>query len=172
MIRVVVQTQANHLASLAAHVVQLQQDGRAVVYVTANRPCQVVVKALLAAGADVDAVTFIDTVTRSDGSIPTDPPKNAFFLQSPTMLEMVAMRVEQALARSGQAGHMVLDSLNALQLYNGLSLVQEFSHYLTNRLRTRGVSGDLIVLGTAEGEFLQQAIAGFTDASHHLEAES
>lgn len=142
------------------------------VFVTANRPYQVIAKYLDEAGADTAKVTFIDAVTRSDGSLPEHAPDNAFFLQSPTMLEMIAMRVEQALAREGANGHMILDSLNALQLYNGLPLVQEFSHYLINRLRTRGVSGDLVVLATPDGEVLERAISGFTDTVHRLEVSS
>ncbi len=170
MIRVVTQTQTDHLASLARHVLELQQSGRAVVYVTANRPYAVVARHLEEAGVDVPAITFIDAVTRADGSSTNGAPRNVFFLQSPTMLEMIAMRIEQAMAREGSRGHMILDSLNALQLYNGLPLVQEFSHYLINRLRTRDVAGDLVVLATAEGEVLARAVAGFTDSNHRLEA--
>ncbi len=152
--------------------VELQQDDRLVVFVTVNRPYSLVAKHLGASGANIEQMIFIDAVTRSDGSIPVDAPANVFFLQSPTMLEMIAMRVEQALAREGARGHMILDSLNALQLYNGLPLVQEFAHYLINRLRTRGASGDLVVLASADGEVLQRAVSGFTDESHHLEVRS
>ncbi len=171
-IRVVIQTQTDHLSSLAAHVLELQQAGRSVVYATANRPYKVVAKHMEDAGVDTAAVTFIDAVTRADGSRPENAPRNVFFLQSPTMLEMMAMRIEQALALEGGDGHMILDSLNALQLYNGLPLVQEFSHYLINRLRTRGASGDLVVLATSDGEVLQQAISGFTDSAHRLEGKA
>lgn len=166
-VRVVVTAEEGHFQSLAEHVLRLQSAGEHVVFVTANLPYASVAQRLAAAGVDLGRMMFIDAITRSDGSRPDDAPDNVYFLQSPTMLEMIAMRVEQALARSG-GGHVVLDSLNALQLYNGLPMVQEFSHYMINRLRTHGVGADLVVLASADGRMLEQAVAGFTDGSHEL----
>ncbi len=154
---------------LVHHIRALQAEGRAVILVTANRPFGALAPRLESAGVDLEEMVFVDTVTLTDGSRPHDAPRNVFFLHSPTMLEMVAMRIEQALSLDQRPAHLVLDSLNALQLYNGLPLVQEFAHYLINRLRTRGAAGDFIVLQTADGGILEQAVAGFMDGRHELE---
>lgn len=168
MIRVASTTQDDHMAGLVRLVHSLQADGRQVIIVTANRPFSVLEPRLRDAGVDADAVVFVDTVTLTDGSRPIGAPKNVFFLHSPTMLEMVAMRVEQALSMHDGPAHLVLDSLNALQLYNGTAMVQEFAHYLINRLRTRGAAADFVMLATPDAHQLEAAIAGFTDGRHDL----
>lgn len=167
-IRVVFPQVGEHLQRLAEHVKTLQDSGRHVVFVTANRPVAVLEPTMAAAGVDTSRMQFVDAITLRDGSRPTQAASNVLYLQSPTMLEMIAMRIEQALALDGREGHLVLDSLNALQLYNGLPLVQEFCHYLINRLRTRGAAADLVALSTPEGEILAQAVAGFTDGRHDI----
>lgn len=133
------------------------------VLVTANRPFQTLRDRLAEAGADVDAVFVLDAISCVNGSQPDERPRNAMFLQSPTMLEMIAMRTEQILARHGENPHVVVDSLNSLALYNGIEPVQEFSHYLANRLRSRDVPADLVVLSNEQGRILEDRIAGFTD---------
>ena len=88
-------------------------------------------------------------------------------LQSPTMLEMIAMRIEQATLRI-KAANVVLDNLNALTLYNGIGPVQEFGHYLANRLRTLEVAGDLLILDNDQGKEIRAAVQGFIDAEEAL----
>lgn len=163
-IRVVVPSAGAHTASVTAHVRALQGAGRRVVLVTANRPYRTLSDRFTQAGLDASAVFFVDAVSCVDGSQPADRPTNALFLQSPTMLEMIAMRTEQVVARIGGDAHVVVDCLNAFALYNGPSPVQEFSHYLANRLRSRQVDGDLLVLDNDEGRNLEDAVGGFTDA--------
>ncbi len=163
-IRVVVPSAGAHTRSVAAHVRSLQQAGRCVVLVTANRPYQTLMERFEADGVAAQDVFVVDAVSCLDGGHPPQRLPNALFLQSPTMLEMIAMRTEQVLARLGDGAHVVVDSLNAFALYNGSSPVQEFAHYVANRLRSRGVDGDLLVLDDPQGHALAEAVAGFTDA--------
>ncbi len=163
-IRVVVPSADAHVASLASHVRSLQAAGRRVLLVTANRPFRTLCDRFAENGIDTDALFFVDAVSCINGAEPPERPPNAMFLQSPTMLEMIAMRTEQILTRMGEGAHVVVDCLNAFALYNGASPVQEFSHYLANRLRSRGVDGDLLVLDNDEGRALASSVSGFTDA--------
>lgn len=163
-IRVVVPSAGAHVASVTAHVRSLQDAGRKVVLVTANRPYRTLADRFEQDGMDAESVFFVDAVSCVDGVEPSPRPTNALFLHSPTMLEMIAMRTEQVVARLGAEAHVVVDCLNAFALYNGPSPVQEFSHYLANRLRSRHVDGDLLVLDNDEGKSLEDAVGGFTDA--------
>jgi hypothetical protein len=157
-------------AALAAHVRKLQDEGRTVLYLAADRPHRQVVPLLEQAGADVAAMQFLDVVTCMDGRVPAERPPNAVFLPSPTMLEMMAMRVEQVASRLKQPVVLV-DSLNTLVLYNGAPAVQEFTHYLANRLRLRGVGGDFVIRDTKEGRPLHDQVATFTDERLTLAAK-
>lgn len=169
-IRVVVPQAESHVRALAVLVRDLQRQGRRVLLVTADRPFRTLEVALVAEGADPAQVHFLDCVSAMDGQAPRERPSNATFMASPTMLEMMAMRVEQLAQRMGPTVHVVLDSLSTLALYNGVPPVQEFSHYLANRLRTHGVCGDLLVNDNQEGRLLQERVAGFVDARLVLEA--
>lgn len=169
-IRVLVPSDGSHVAALAAHVGDLQTQGRHVLFITTDRPYAVLERAFRAAGVDMERIHFLDTVSHLDGSAPIERPDNAHFLASPTMLEMVAMRTEQLANRLGDGVHVVLDSLNTLALYNGISPVQEFAHYLANRLRMYGLPGDYVARQNREGTELQEKIAGFTDERVALQA--
>ena len=160
--RVIVPAASGHVRSLGTHLRALQADGKKVVFVSADRPYHSLTASLREHGVHVDNIHFVDAVSSLNGSAPGNRPANATFLPSPTMLEMLAMRVEQAALRLGPGAHMVLDSLDTLTLYNGVHPVQEFSHYLANRLRSHGVHGDFVVRGGPDRS-LHDAISAFTD---------
>lgn len=162
-VRVIVPTGRAHVRSLAAAIRRLQEDGRKIVFVSADRPYATLVPALSKDGVDVERIQFVDVVSSMNGAAPSPRPGNATFLPSPTMLEMLAMRVEQVAQRVGPGAHMVLDSLDTLSLYNGVNPVQEFSHYLANRLRAQGVSGDFVVRDGPAGRHLHDLVLSFTD---------
>lgn len=164
--RVIVPSSGGHVRSLGTHLRGLQSEGKKVVFVSADRPYHALTQALREHGVAVDLIHFVDAVSSLNGSAPATRPPNATFLPSPTMLEMLAMRVEQAALRLGPGAHMVLDSLDTLTLYNGLHPVQEFSHYLANRLRSHGVHGDFVVRNGPDRS-LHDLVRPFTDG--HLE---
>lgn len=161
--RVIVPWSGAHVRSLGAHVRALQGEGKKVVFVSADRPYHILAQAFRDQGVSVEGMHFVDAVSSLSGSAPAQRPPNATFLPSPTMLEMLAMRVEQAALRFGSAAHMVLDSLDTLSLYNGIHPVQEFSHYLANRLRSHGVNGDFVVRGPGGDRSLHDLVMSFTD---------
>ncbi len=170
-VRVIVPAASGHVRSLGAHLRALQAEGRKVVFVSADRPYHSLAVALREQGVAVDLVHFVDAVSSLNGSAPAQRPPNATFLPSPTMLEMLAMRVEQAALRLGPGAHVVLDSLDTLSLYNGVHPVQEFSHYLANRLRSHGVHGDFVVRGGPDRS-LHDLVRAFSDGHVELTEET
>ena len=140
------------------------------VLVTTNRPHRTIVERLQEGGVDPADVFVLDAISCVDGAQPTQRQDHAMFLQSPTMLEMIAMRTEQIVGRQSGRVHVVVDSLNSLRLYNGVEPVQEFCHYLANRLRARGASASFVVLDNEEGRDLEARVASFTDGRIVLEA--
>lgn len=162
-VRVIVPSSGSHLRSLGTLVLELQRSGQKVVFVSADRPYHALVRSLREQGIATEQMHFVDTVSSINGSAPPDRPSNATFLPSPTMLEMLAMRIEQAALRLGPGAHMVLDSLDTLSLYNGVHPVQEFSHYLANRLRSHGVDGDFVLRAGPAGANLHDLVVAFSD---------
>lgn len=169
-VRVIVPGAGGHVRSLGTHLRALQADGKKVVFVSADRPYHSLTAALRDNGVAVDDVHFVDAVSSLNGSAPAQRPANATFLPSPTMLEMLAMRIEQVALRLGPGAYMVLDSLDTLSLYNGMHPVQEFSHYLANRLRSHGVNGDFVLRGGPDRS-LHDLVVAFTDDRVELAPE-
>jgi KaiC/GvpD/RAD55 family RecA-like ATPase len=160
-LRVVVSSnEATPLAPVCALVRRAQADGHHVVLVTADRPCNVLAISLGAAGVDMERVHLLDVISMASGRAPAQRPPNVTFLHSPTMLEMIVMRIEQLCHRLDHP-HVVLDSLSALALYNGVEPVQEFSHYLASRLRVNAVGADLLVSEHSDG--LRTGVQSFLD---------
>lgn len=168
---VIVPAAGGHLRSLALLTVALQREGKRVVFVSADRPYQSLTRLLAEHGVSVDRLHVVDAVSSLNGAAPMTRPANATFLPSPTMLEMLAMRVEQAALRQGEGAHVILDSLDTLCLYNGAHPVQEFAHYLANRLRAQGISGDLVARDGPVGKQMQGLVASFTDGIQSLPHE-
>lgn len=136
--------------------------GRQVLILAADRPYKVVQSELAQGG--IRAAQILDVITLSSGRAMAERPADVTFLHSPTMLEMMVMRIEQITHRM-QNPHVVVDSLSALALYNGAGPVEEFSHYLTNRLRMQGITADLLVHGNPDGEKMQGRIRTFVDTT-------
>lgn len=113
-------------------------------FISADRPYAHLQQVLREGGVNVDNMHFVDAVSSVNGAAPANRPANATFLSSPTLLELLAMRVEQAAMRHGPGTHVILDSLDTLTMYNGTGPVQEFAHYIANRLRAQGVHGDFV----------------------------
>ena len=150
------------VAALAQQVRARQGTAGTVLYLAADRPSGMLRAAFAKAGVAMDRIHFLDAVTGLDGKIPERGP-DVTYVPSPTMLEMLAMRLEQLVGKLSRP-HIIVDSLTALALYSGSGPVQQFSHYVGNRMRSHGLSADLIVAATEEGAQLQALVAGHTDA--------
>lgn len=137
----------NHLDSLPS--------GRTVIFVSLLRPQDQVRPHI------DEAAWIIDAITCTSG-VPPPQVDHTMFLQSPTMLEMLAMRVEQLAGRVENA-HVVIDNLNAACMYNGLGPTQEFVHYIGNRLRGHGVPMDLLLREGSDAEALKAGLKSFVD---------
>lgn len=168
-IRVLVPTESH--AGFLAGLVRDLQAAHSVLVLSADRPSRTLLETFRAEGLDLARLHILDVVSMMDGRAPAERPANTTFLQSPTMLEMMAMRVEQIAGRM-QDPHVVVDSLNTLALYNGVPAVQEFSHYLSNRLRTNAIPGDFIIRDNKEGRLLHEKVSGFTDEQAPLPGQS
>ncbi len=146
---------------LSQLVLNVQKRGFSVLLLSADRPHTTLAKTLEAAGADLTRVHFLDCITLTSGRAAERLP-NVTYLPSPTMLEAMVMRIEQLLGRV-ENPYVIVDSLTALAMYSGFEPVQEFSHYLTNRLRLRGLPGDLLLQDDAESAQLAAGIRTFLD---------
>ena len=108
------------------------------VYITATIPSKSIIGALTTLEVDLSRTRFVDCVSRMTmGAGERDD--RAVYVESPTMLETVLLKVEFLLRKlGGEEAVVVLDSINSLAIHNSPRVLSEFLHMLTNHLRTRG----------------------------------
>jgi KaiC/GvpD/RAD55 family RecA-like ATPase len=158
------------MAAMARHVRGIQRAGGRVLYVTADRSHHILREAFGTQGVDLADIYWLDAITAVADNLPrASKEDNTMYIASPTMLEMIAMRTEQLAYRTGAHAHVVLDSLNALCLYNDPRTLQEFTHYLANRLKLVGVAADFVVRPNRQGQEMLERLRGFVDTVAALE---
>lgn len=133
------------------------------VFLTANRPHHALRDLLGQEGIDASKFTFIDCVSSMTGIAPPAEP-GVLHIESPTMMEKMAMRADQVLRRSaGRRRFVLLDSLSTLSVYNGANTVAEMAHNLITRLRMQSVGAALILVEKQAGEELLDTVKPLCD---------
>jgi KaiC/GvpD/RAD55 family RecA-like ATPase len=105
-----------------------------IIYVTSTIPSSVIKQQLEAEGVSTANLYFVDCISFIVGSTGGEK-DNAIFVESPTMLENIMLKVETWLKQIGTKGTLLfLDSMNTDE-----KALSEFSYYLINSLRVRQV---------------------------------
>ncbi|MGY8745621.1 MAG: hypothetical protein ACKVG2_03625 [Candidatus Poseidoniales archaeon] len=110
------------------------------VYICATRGAVEVIEAFEAIGVDVSQIQFVDLVSAGILGGTDVPYTNITFVDSPIMLESVLLRTLYILRISSSARNFVLlDSVNALAIYNEERMLAEYLHTFINTFRQRDV---------------------------------
>ena len=110
------------------------------VYICATRGAVEVIEAFEAIGVDVSQIQFVDLVSAGILGGTDVPYSNITFVDSPIMLESVLLRTLYILRISSSARNFVLlDSVNALAIYNEERMLAEYLHTFINTFRQRDV---------------------------------
>lgn len=155
---------------LSFYLRELQSRGKKVVLLTFNRPYEQLKEALHDEGVDEKGLFYLDATGQAP--LHTRFLPDAMFIGSPNQLESTALRLRLVCQRMGPDAHVVLDSMNLVAQYNSLANAQEFAHHVVNSLRLMKAPADLMIVDTADGDELADAIAVTVDAQERLEASS
>lgn len=136
--------------------------GRGVV-LAANRTANSMRVALHNEGMDLRPMQFLDCVSSLSGMSPPPEP-GVLHVESPTMLEKIAMRCEQLLRAMPAPRYLVVDSLTALSVYNGSAAVAEFTHHVVNRMRALGVPTVFLAVERAGELEMRETVGALCDA--------
>ncbi|MCD6461438.1 MAG: hypothetical protein J7L61_01695 [Thermoplasmata archaeon] len=111
-----------------------------VVYITSTIPSASILNALRLLEVDTSRVHFVDAISRiMSGTV--ERSQQVIYVESPTMLENVMLKVEylaRKAAVEGKSMVVVLDSINSLAIHNNTKILSEFLHIMVNNLRTKG----------------------------------
>ncbi len=110
------------------------------VYICATRGAVEIIDGFEAIGVDVSDIHFIDLVSSGilGGTDITHP--NVTFVDSPIMLESVLLRTLYTLRiAQSERNFVLIDSVNALAIYNEERMLAEYLHTFINTFRQREV---------------------------------
>ena len=145
----------NYFTAMKEVVTYTQDEGLACVYITATIPSSVIKEQLASEDLSSDHVHFVDCISFMVGKGP-EAESSVLYVESPTMIETIMLKVHTMLKRLGDQPKMVfLDSVNTLSLHNDEKIMQEFVHYLINTLRVKGVSSVLLSIEDQTPEDLE-----------------
>jgi len=106
-------------------------------YVTSTIPSRSILNALEVLEISLDHIWFVDCISQIMMSAQEKHP-HAIYVESPTMLENLMLKVEYLIRKSGDRGNViVLDSINSLAIHNNTKILSEFLHIMVSNLRSK-----------------------------------
>ena len=118
-------------AVLDAFIVEKDQSA---IYITSTIPSHSIKNILNILEIDMNRIYFIDCISHIMMGAAVQS-EHVYFVESPTMLENIMLKVEY-LMRSVEGKKLVLlDSINSLAIHNNTKILSEFLHIMVNSLR-------------------------------------
>ncbi|MEE9152026.1 MAG: hypothetical protein V3U20_09375 [Thermoplasmata archaeon] len=106
------------------------------IYITSTIPSQSITNVLNILEIDLKRIFFVDCISQIMMGTAVRA-ENVYFVESPTMLENIMLKVE-FLMRSIEGKKLVLlDSINSLAIHNNIKILSEFLHIMVNNLRAK-----------------------------------
>lgn len=140
-------------------------NGLKCIYITCTLPAKVVMEQLGSENIKVDNIYFIDTISYLVGSA-HDEKSQTIFVESPTMLEGIMLKVDTWLKKLHDGKKLVfLDSVSTLAMHNDVPLISEFLHYFVNNLRGRGIRTVLLSVAGQTPEEIENILRLVCDES-------
>ncbi len=140
------------------------------VYVTLNKPFDVMQRLFKKNKIDSRLVIFIDGIT----NVPENKKriKNCLFIGSPEKLSDISVAMDQAIsALPTKEKFIFFDSINTLQVFNKPGTVARFVYFLASKIRKWKIKGIIISIKKGADESLINELTQFCDSRVDLGGE-
>ena len=132
------------------------------VYVTLNKPYEIVQRNLVNNSIDPRLIIFIDAASRTEQTKKID---NCLYIGSPEKLSDISVAMDQAIkALTSSDKFLIFDSINTLSIFNKPATVARFIHYLAGKIREWKIKGIIITLEKETEQALLDELTQFSDA--------
>lgn len=113
------------------------KNGLECIYVTSSIPAATMLNALKTLDADTKRLHFVDCLSHMImGDI--EPNDRIIFLENPTMLEYIILKVEYLIRKfENRPCLVILDSVDSLAIHNDLKILSEFLQIYLGGLKSR-----------------------------------
>ncbi len=133
------------------------------IYVTLNKPFEVMQRLLKKNNIDSRLIIFIDAFTDTGES--KKRVKNCLYIGSPEKLSDISIAMDQAVkSLPTKEKFLFFDSINTLQVFNNPGTVMKFVHFLATKIREWKVKGIIILISSSADEPLTNELVQFCDA--------
>lgn len=113
-----------------------EQKDLEVIYLTSSLPSSSITNVLNILEVDLKRVNFVDCISHMMMGASTRE-SNVHYVESPTMLENIMIKIEYLMRRSQKSTLVFMDSMNSLAIHNNTKILSEFLHILVNNLRSK-----------------------------------
>ena len=139
------------------------------VYVTLNKPYEIVQRVFASNNIDTRLVIFIDATARTEAK----KVENCLYIGSPEKLSDMSVAMDQAIkALPTNEKFLIFDSLNTLSIFNKPATVARFIHFLTGKMREWRIKGIIITLEKETDSALLDELTQFSDNRIDVGGES
>ncbi|MBI2653450.1 hypothetical protein HYX02_01430 [Candidatus Woesearchaeota archaeon] len=139
------------------------------IYVTLNKPFEVMQRILASNDIDSRVLIFIDVTSRTESK----KVENCLYIGSPEKLSDLSVAMDQAIkALPTEEKFLIFDSLNTLSIFNKPTTVARFIHFLTGKMREWKIKGIIITLEKETDPALLDELTQFSDARVDIGGES
>jgi len=133
------------------------------VYVTLNKPFEVMQRLLKQNKIDSRFVIFIDCITKAAEE--NKRVKNCLYIGSPEKLSDISVAMDQAVkALPTKEKFIFFDSINTLGVFNKPGTVARFVYFLASKIREWKIKGVIISIKKGSDEALINELVQFCDA--------
>tara|TARA_A100001037_G_scaffold273199_1_gene269905 strand:+ start:530 stop:1114 length:585 start_codon:yes stop_codon:yes gene_type:complete len=117
------------------------------VYISASRPAPELISTLEEIEVPIGAIQFVDCVSSALLGGTENPYTNISYIDSPIMLESILLRTLYHLRQMPtEQNFVILDSINALAIYNEERMLAEYLHTFINTFRARDVLSGVVTV--------------------------
>ncbi len=155
---------AQKFQTSAAEILGLLLKGKTPgIYVTLNKPYDVILRSVNKFKIDARLVIFIDGITNRTMNQKAKI-QNCLFIGSPEKLSDLFVALDQAVAAIPMNDKFIIfDSVNTLSLFNAENIVARFIHQLVGKMRAWKVKGIVFSLQKDSDKVLLDELTPFCD---------
>ncbi len=132
------------------------------IYITINKPYEVLRDMLSKKKIDCGKIKFIDAISRMVGSETPDKDR-CIYVESPGDLTELMVAIEESVKAVEGNKFLVLDSISTLAIYNDTEAVEKLVHALAGKLREWDVKGIFLSIEADEYKNLIGTVSQFCD---------
>lgn len=145
------------------NVIKKEYKTKNIIYVTTNRPFNLIKNSLLGKGINTDKILFVDCISKYIKEKKKTENDNCILIGSPQNLTAISIAVDEATKIIKGKKILLLDSLSVLLIYNDANTISKFSNFLMNKMRASDVDTIVMALESDSDKDVIKQIESFAD---------